>query len=273
MAAEMSSSESATSASDVNLLHIPRISAIRRNPGTPGLFGGSREFATAAMMLIAARPTALPTRKIIAMSVALSTPARQALVALMLHVTEASNPDLRKLYSFTIEKSAREQLSREKLITWKKGLHNAIFHELTEEGWVRGRDELTLAPPEGVGAAWHLLYGAFRHLNGLMIKNKYPLSEVFASEDLGPLSIEDRIRQAYGELAGGPGALVSLARLRDELPDIPRKHLDEVLLELDRQRAIQLEPDPNRKALSDGAKAAAIPLGGEDMHLLTIGRS
>jgi len=207
------------------------------------------------------------------MSVALSTPARQALVALMLHVTEASNPDLRKLYHVTIEKSARDQLTREKLITWKKGLRNAIFHELTDQGWVRGRDELTLAPPEGAGPAWHLLYGMFRHLNGLMIKKGYQLSDVFTGEDSGPLSIEGRIRQAYGELAGEPGALVSLARLRDELPDIPRKSLDEVLLDLDRQRAIQLEPDPHRVALSDRAKAAAIPLGGEDMHLITIGRS
>jgi hypothetical protein len=207
------------------------------------------------------------------MSVALSTPARQALVALMLHVTEASNPDLRRLYHFTIEKSARDQLTHEKLITWKKGPRGAIFHELTDQGWVRGRDELTLAPPEGVGAAWHLLYGTLRHLNGLMIKNGYQLSDVFAGEDPGPLSIEDRIRRAYGELAGAPGALVSLARLRDELPDIPRKNLDEALLDLDRQRAIQLDPDPNRKALSDRAKVAAIPLGGEDMHLITIGPS
>jgi len=207
------------------------------------------------------------------MSVVLSTPARQALVALMLHVTEASNPDLRKLYHVTIEKSARDQLTREKLITWKKGLRGAIFHELTDQGWVRGRDELTLAPPDGVGAAWHLLYGAFRHLNGLMIKNGFQLSDVFAVEDPGPLSVEDRIRQAYGELAGEPGALVSLARLRDELPDIPRKSLDEALLDLDRQQAIQLEPDPNRMDLSDRTKAAAIPLGGEDMHLITIGRS
>jgi hypothetical protein len=207
------------------------------------------------------------------MSVALSTPARQALVALMLHVTEASNPDLRKLYHITIEKSARNQLTREKLITWKKGLRGAIFHELTDQGWVRGRDELTLAPPEGVGAAWHLLYGTFRHLNGLMIKNGYQLSDVFAREDPGPLSVEDRIRQAYGELAGEPGDLVSLARLRDELPDIPRKSLDEILLDLDRQRAIQLEPDPHRIVLSDRAKAAAIRLGGEDMHLITIGHS
>jgi hypothetical protein len=207
------------------------------------------------------------------MSVALSTPARQALVALMLHVTEASNPDLRKLYRVTIDKSARDQLTREKLITWKKGLRGAIFHELTDQGWVRGRDELTLAPPEGVGAAWHLLYGTFRHLDGLMIKSGYQLSDVFARKDPGPLSIEDRIRQAYGELAGQPGALVSLARIRDELPDIPRKSLDDALLDLNRQRVIQLEPDPHRIALSDRAKAAAIPLGGEDMHLITIGPS
>jgi hypothetical protein len=191
----------------------------------------------------------------------------------MLHVTEASNPDLRKLYHVTIEKPARDQLTIEKLITWKKGLRGAIFHELTDEGWARGRDELTLAPPEGVGAAWHLLYGTFRHLNGMMIKNGYQLSDVFSREDPGPLSVEDRIKHAYGELAGQPGDLVSLARLRDELPDIPRKSLDAALLDLDRQRVIRLDTDPNRKALSDRAKAAAIPLGGEDMHLITIGPS
>ncbi|GIF75818.1 hypothetical protein [Asanoa siamensis] len=225
------------------------------------------------MMLFAASLTALPTRKIIAMPVALSTPARQALIALMLHVTEASNPDLRKLYRVTIDKSARDELSGEKLLTWKKGLRNAIFHELTDLGWARGRQELTLAPPDRGGAAWHLLYGTFRHLDGLMATNGYKLSDVFVGQDHGPRSIEDRIRQAYGKLADEPGAFVSLARLRDELPDIPRKELDEALLVLDQQRAIQLDPDPNRKALSDRAKAAAIPLGGEDMHLITIGSS
>jgi hypothetical protein len=207
------------------------------------------------------------------MSVALSTPARQALVALMLHVTEASNPDLRKLYHVTIDKSARDQLTAEKMITWKKGLRGAIFHQLTDEGWVRGRDELTLAPPEGAGAAWHLLYGAFRHLDGLMIKNRYQLADVFTAEDPGAVSVDDRIRRAYAGLAAEPGDLVSLARLRDKLPHISRESLDQALLDLDRQRMIQLEPDPNRKALSDRAKAAAIPLGGEDMHLIMIGQS
>jgi hypothetical protein len=207
------------------------------------------------------------------MPVALDTPARQALIALMLHVTEASNPDLRQLYHVTIEKSARNQLTQEKLITWRKGLRGAIFHELTDDGWARARDELTLPPIAGTGPAPHLLYGAFRHLNRMMIKSGFQLSDVFDGEDPGPLTVEARIRKAYGELAGDPGDLVSLARLRDELPDISRKRLDEALLDLDRQQAIQLEPDPNRMALSDRAKAAAIPLGGEDMHLITIGRS
>ncbi len=205
------------------------------------------------------------------MSVALSTSARQALVTLMLHVTEASNPELRQLYRITIDKSARDQLAQEKLITWKKGLRNAIFHELTDEGWVRARAELTLTPPDGVGAAWHLLYGTFRHLNSLMIKNGYQIADVFVETDFGARSIEARIHAAYQELAVEPGALVSLARLRDQLPEIARPRLDEVLLDLDRQRVIQLEPDPNRIALSGQAKAAAIPLGGQDMHLITIG--
>jgi hypothetical protein len=191
----------------------------------------------------------------------------------MLHVHEASNPDLRKLYRFTIEKSARDHLTRENLITWRKGQRGAIFHELTDQGWARARDELTQAPPDGVGAAWHLLYGPFRHLNGLMIQNGYQLADVLVVEDPGTESVEDRIRRAYGELAGADAGPVSLAQLREELPDIPRSSLDEVLLELDRRRTIQLEPDPHRQALSDRAKAAAILLGGEDMHLITIGRS
>lgn len=207
------------------------------------------------------------------MSDALSTPARQALVALMLHVTEASNPQLREAYRVTIDKPARDQLDRAKLITWKKGLRGAIFHELTDRGWARGREELTLAPPDGTGAAWHLLYAMFRRLDSLMIKNSYQLSDVFDVEEPAAQSVEDLIREAYSELADEPGALVSLARLRDKLPETPREELDRALLELNRARTIQLDPDPNRKALSDRAKAAAIPLGGEDMHLITIGRS
>jgi hypothetical protein len=51
-----------------------------------------------------------------------------------------------------------------------------------------------------------------------------------------------------------------------ELPIVERP----VDLQMDRDQVIQLEPDPNRKVLSDRAKAAAIFLGGEDIHLITV---
>jgi len=116
-----------------------------------------------------------------------------------------------KLYHVTIEKSARDQLTREKLITWRTGLRRAIFHELTDQGWVRGRDELTLAPPDGVGAAWHLLYGTFRHLNGLMIKKRIPALRRSSPAGSRPTLDRDRIRAGVRRLSGKPGDQVSLA--------------------------------------------------------------
>jgi hypothetical protein len=84
-------------------------------------------------------------------------------------------------------------------------------------------------------------------------------------------SVDDRVQAAVTDALGGQsGGLLSLAKLRDQLADVPRADVDAALLRLDRARAIQLEPDPHRLALTDRAKAAAIPLGGEDMHLVTL---
>jgi hypothetical protein len=80
----------------------------------------------------------------------------------------------------------------------------------------------------------------------------------------------DAIRAAYNDLAPRPGELVSLARLRDSLPEVARDDLDAVLLAMDRNRELQLEPDPHRIALTQRAKDAAIQLGGEAMHLIVM---
>lgn len=85
-----------------------------------------------------------------------------------------------------------------------------------------------------------------------------------------PRSLGDRVREAYDELGGKVGEELSLARLRDKLADVPRAELDAKLREMDRAREIQLEPEPNRKALTDRAKAAAIYLGGEDKHFIVF---
>lgn len=80
--------------------------------------------------------------------------------------------------------------------------------------------------------------------------------------------VDARIAQAYTEL-GRPGEVVSLLRLRDRLPDIDRPTLDRALKRLDRARVIQLDPEPNQKALPLEARDASVRLGGDDRHLIS----
>ncbi|MFI5925621.1 hypothetical protein ACIA3K_06500 [Micromonospora sp. NPDC051543] len=221
----------------------------------------------------------------------LGTSARQALVALMTHVSEASNPDLYEQFRMRIEKSVRQELEEAGFIAWRKGLRGTIIHELTEKGWERARHELGSAAPDRVSSAWLLHYGTLTHLNRLLTAHNLQLADLYVgppgTTDVDgqpalvgddrvagePDGIEDRVREAYLRLAETPGSLVSLARLRRSLEDVARDDLDRVLRTMDRRREIQLEPDPNRKALTQAVRDAAVVIGGEDKHLITIDQS
>ncbi|WP_148308097.1 hypothetical protein [Actinoplanes friuliensis] len=213
----------------------------------------------------------------------LGTSARQALIALMVRVTPASNPDLRESYRVQIDKATRQELADAGLISWRKGLRGAIFHELTERGWIRARQEFVVAPPERVSSAWLLHYATLRHLASIMERNDHKIADVFAATDPGPETapsgktedtpLEDRIKRAYSEVAESPGDLVSLFSIRERLADFDRAELDRALKEMDRRREIHLDPDPRRNELPQEVLDAAIAVGGEDKHLLTIGQA
>jgi hypothetical protein len=229
----------------------------------------------------------------------LGTSARQALIALMVRVTPASNPDLRESYRMQIDKATRQELADAGLIIWRKGLRGAIFHELTERGWIRARQEFVVPPPERVSSAWLLHYATLRHLASIMERNDHKIADVFAATDPGPETapsgetetapsgetetapsgetegtpLEDRIKRAYSEVAESPGDLVSLFSIRERLADFDRAELDRALKEMDRRREIHLDPDPRRNELPQEVLDAAIAVGGEDKHLLTIGQA
>ncbi|WP_405433216.1 hypothetical protein [Micromonospora sp. NBC_00617] len=233
----------------------------------------------------------------------LGTPARQALVALMTHVAEASNPELYEQFRLRIEKNVREELESAGFIVWRKGLRGTIIHELTDEGWKRARREVGADAPERATSAWLLHYGTFKHLDRLLAAHNLQLADLYvgppgvpgtdtqpSNEEVStppkgaavptngdqagePDGIEGRIRETYLRLADAPGSLVSLARLRGSLADLARDDLDRVLRAMDRRREIHLEPDPNRKALTQAARDAAVVIGGEDKHLITIDHS
>lgn len=87
-----------------------------------------------------------------------------------------------------------------------------------------------------------------------------------------PRPVDDRIRDAYRQLAAAPGRYVNLADLRDKLPDIPRDQLDKALtsmLERDPD-TVSLEPEPFGHRIDDRAKTSALNLGGDDRHKIAL---
>lgn len=80
--------------------------------------------------------------------------------------------------------------------------------------------------------------------------------------------MREQILTAYRDLVTRPGGSVSLADLRARLGSISRDELDRVLVEMDDDRVIQLEPDPDRAGLTPEDHAAAIRMCGRDLHLM-----
>ncbi len=203
----------------------------------------------------------------------LSTSARQALITLMVRAEKVSNPDLRKSYRTEIKKDARAELEAEKLITCEVGPRRAIFHELTDKGWVRARQEFRAVPPANLSAAWLLHYATLRQLASLFERSDLQIADAYAQPDRDPEGVAERIVKAYFATAGKAGDLVRLAAVRDRLADVDRAEQDRVLLRMDQQRDIHLDPDPRRNELSPEEIDAALVVGGEAKHLIAIDRA
>ncbi|MFG2039426.1 hypothetical protein [Dactylosporangium sp. NPDC048998] len=87
----------------------------------------------------------------------------------------------------------------------------------------------------------------------------------------GHRGLDQRIRAVYAELATEPGAWVSLSRLRPRFGDVSRSELDKALERLLDASDVELEPEENQKTLSVEERRAAVRIGGEHRHLLSIG--
>jgi hypothetical protein len=212
--------------------------------------------------------------------VSLSLPERSALLALMSFVKEASNTDIHARYGFTIDKKVRDRLLDLRFITAHKSreLRGAFVHELTEEGWQHGREELAAEVPKGAQKAYRLLYGIMHVFEAHMTRARLTVADVFvpgSAPEIPQAAVDaaGRIRSAYDSLAARPGAWVSLTRLRDALAPLSRDEIDEALLKLDLQPRTYLIPEANQKTLPAADREAAIHIGGEDKHLLSIERA
>lgn len=87
--------------------------------------------------------------------------------------------------------------------------------------------------------------------------------------DAGPAT-EEKIRQVYRQLAPTPETWVRLVRLRKLLGTDDKAEVDRALLELMKTGTVHLSPDSNTKMLTEEDRAAAVRIGGEDLHLIAI---
>ncbi len=203
----------------------------------------------------------------------LTTPARQALLALLLFGAEAAtNPALQERFALKIAKESREQLERARLIAVSK-TGNTFFHRLTDKGRDRASEELSTQAPAGTTAGVRLLYAMANVLSNVMAQHGIKAHQVFGGAvdvDVAGPQVQQQIIESYSRLTKRRGAFVSLAKLRESLPSVPWDEMSKALKIMDRERQIQLDPDPNPGALPAEARDSAIRIGGEDKHLMTV---
>jgi hypothetical protein len=196
-----------------------------------------------------------------------------AMFALMVIAREVSNPELETIVGFRLDGKERTGLNELHLVaSHKQGRY--YVHELTDQGWAWCGDELakkTPPPPSPRSSLASALYVLLDGLDGYLRRENLRLFQIFKSRtELTPEEIEDRIRGAYKELVRSPGGWVGLVDLRPLLGDVPTAVVNAVLKELSRTGQAHLVPESNRKVLNAADHEAAIRIGGEDNHLISI---
>ncbi|MGV9296386.1 hypothetical protein [Amycolatopsis sp. NPDC003676] len=194
-----------------------------------------------------------------------------AMIALMVHGREMSNPELREEAGFALDGRDRLKLNERYVSSRKSG--RAFVHQLTDDGWDWCAGELAaLTPPKPVRSTLTVVaYLALNKLFEYMRLHNVSLKEVFTGSDAPQAAgLEEMIRLAYRKLARSPRDWVGLADLRPLLGGAAVAEVDAVLKQLSRTGQAHLVPESNRKALTAEDKEAAVRIGGEDNHLLSI---
>lgn len=86
----------------------------------------------------------------------------------------------------------------------------------------------------------------------------------------GRLGPEQQVQRAYKELAQRPGDWVGLAQLRQRLTGLSREEQDRALRSLISHPRVSIVPEVDQTLLSDRDRAAAIRIGGELKHAISI---
>ena len=201
-------------------------------------------------------------------------PERAVMIALMALNKETLNAELKRRYRLELKKPSREKLNREGLLQSRRLPGKGFAHELTDAGWAWVVAELDAKVPARAGSAGGALYALLNGLKvalearGMVIQELFDRSEPAPPRQPG--SLRERIRQAYRSLASRPWDWVELRDLRAQLGDWPRREVDLELTQMFRDKDVNLTLHEDRGRLTQADREAALRLGVEDMHLISM---
>ncbi|HEY6492765.1 MAG TPA: hypothetical protein VIZ43_05790 [Trebonia sp.] len=213
----------------------------------------------------------------------LSARERAVLFTLLSAARKVSNPELEALIGIRLEGKDRRHLNDLKLVESEKP-GRAFVHELSDAGWRWCADELAAGHAGRGNSLERSLYLTLGMFERYMTAARLSLADV-ASLDLkarpagkhkrrdtaeGDGDLTARVIAAYRALADGPGHFVKLGDLRLRLAEIPRSALDGALAAMFTARRVNLVPQSNQQALTAADREAALRLGGEHKHLISI---
>ena len=201
---------------------------------------------------------------------AYGSPERAVMIALMALNKETRNAELKRRYKLDVRKSARDKLNRAGLVQSRK-LKRGYAHELTDAGWAWVVEQLEQEPPDRAGSAGGALYALLNGLKVALDARGMLIQELFAPAVPEPSgSLRDRIREAYRNLASRPWDWVELRDLRAQLGDWPRRDVDPELIRMFRAKEVNLTLHEDRGRLTRADRDAALRLGVDDMHLISM---
>ena len=204
---------------------------------------------------------------------------RAVLFALLGEARQVANPELEQLIGVRLDGADRRQLNARKYVESTK-VGRAYLHELSDAGWRWCARELASAPGERAGSlerAHYKVFGLFaRHLDaaGLTLADiAVPTADAPASTAASAADLTASIETGYRSLAASAGEFVSLRELRLRVADRTRADVadvDAALTAMFTAQRINLIPQSNQQALSDADREAALRIGGEYKHLISI---
>lgn len=206
------------------------------------------------------------------MSDKLTVKEKSVLVILMAEGREIPNTLLTQ-YRTELDKASRDKLERLGLATVRKE-NGRIYLDLTDQAWKEWVTWFDGEVPERSGAPAGALYALLGVVKRHLDRTNIPVSELFAPEErpapMPAAEIEARVRAAYASLTREGGGWVGLADLRERLGGIDRTEVDAVLVAMNRTRPVRIVPESNQKALTQRERDAAVIIGNQRRHTITI---